>query len=221
MSALVLFDLDGTLVDSAPDLCAAANWLRSQHGLAPLPYSAMRNSAGKGARGLLWASLRLPTDAAQFPAEKKRFLEYYGEHLNDSSNVFEGIFEMLDMIESRGWRGGIVTNKACGLARPICEKKGLLPRAACLIGGDTTGKLKPAPDSLFAALRTVKASPDQCVYVGDDARDAAAAHAAGVKSIAAVWGYGGSLDEISRWNAHAVAHKPLDVVEATIRLLNL
>lgn len=207
---IVLFDFDGTLTDSAPDLCAAANERRLARGLAPLPFAALREWCGHGVRGLLWAALRLTPDALCFADEQKSFLSWYARHLLDHCALFPEVTELLAGLSARGIRYGIVTNKASTLAAPIADHLGLSSRA-CLVGGDMVERGKPAPFSIEMALQRTGFSAQEAVYVGDDARDIAAGHNAGMRAIAAAWGY--TEGKENAWGADFVAATPLRILD--------
>ena len=174
MRGLILFDLDGTLMDSAPGLAHSANFLRTRAGLAPLPYEALREHCGRGAAGLIWAGLRMPTDAVAFGAAKRDFLAHYAQIMVQDSTLFEGVAEMLSQLRQTGFDWGIVTNKAIELARPLCEAKGIAKNAACILSGQSFAAAKPAPDALLHAMETLGYAACETIYVGDDARDAQA-----------------------------------------------
>ena len=218
-SGCILFDLDGTLVDSAPDLAASANYMRGQFGLAPLPYPAMRESAGQGARGMLWASLRTGPACTRFESLKEQYLAHYEAHISERSAPFEGVLEMLGAIAAAGLSWGIVTNKAGHLARKLCASQSLLPESGCVVSGTDMGLLKPRPEPVLEGMRLMGADPANAIYVGDDARDAGAAAAAGVPFIAARWGYVGGGADISRWGAALIAHRPSEIVPAALEIL--
>lgn len=217
MRPLILFDLDGTLIDSAPDLCAAANELRRRRGWAKLPYESLREHCGAGARGMVWAGLRIAPGAASFEALRGEFLAYYEEHMNDASALFAGVRGMIDAIESAGLVWGIVTNKSARYAAPICREKGLAG-AACLFSGWDMQKMKPLPDVLLAAIAACGSTPQQTVYIGDDLRDARCSQAAGCAFIAADWGYTGAGVPVGQWGADAVARRPEDVLALALKL---
>lgn len=219
MSGCILFDLDGTLVDSAPDLAASANHLREQFQLKPLPYGALRESAGKGARGMLWASLRVGPEAPCFAELKEIFLTHYEAHISEASTLFDGVRDMIEEIEAAGLTWGIVTNKARHLARKLCAAKGILPANDCVVSGSDLGAMKPRPDPVLEGMRATGFSAAETVYVGDDARDAASAAAAGVPFLAARWGYVGSGPDISRWGASRIAHHPGDIVRLALEVM--
>lgn len=210
----VLFDLDGTLVDSAPDLGAAANHVRSELGLAPLPLDIYRPQASNGARGLLKLALGMATDHPDYEARKASFLRYYEANLTVHSRLFDGVPELLAALDTAGMPWGIVTNKAGWLATPVVEQIGLAARCRVLIAGDTTPHPKPAPDGLLLAARRVGVPAADCVYVGDDLRDVVAGRAAGMRTIAADWGYLGDGQDASGWGADLQVATPADVITA-------
>ena len=155
MRGLILFDLDGTLMDSAPGLANSANFLRSRAGLAPLPYEALREHCGSGAAGMIWAGLRMPPTASVFEASRRDFLEHYAQIMVQDSTPFEGVPDMLARLTEMGLAWGIVTNKAIELARPLCEAKGIARHAACILSGQSFPAPKPAPDALLHAMATL------------------------------------------------------------------
>lgn len=204
----VLFDLDGTLVDSAPDLGAAANHVRTELGLAPLPLDRYRPQASNGARGLLKLALGIATDHPDYEARKASFLRHYEAHLTVHSRLFDGVADMLAALDAAGVPWGIVTNKAGWLATPLVAGLGFAANCRVLIAGDTTPHPKPAPDGLLLAARRIGVAADACVYVGDDVRDVIAGRAAGMRTIAAGWGYLGDGDGPQTWGADALIATP-------------
>jgi len=207
----VLFDLDGTLVDTAPDLGAAANAVRIQQGLEPLPLLIYRPVASAGARGLLKVALGIAPDHADFPARRDYFLNYYRANLSKLSALFDGMAELLTGFERNGIRWGVVTNKPAWLTQPLMIEMNLAARAACAVSGDDVPKAKPAPDSILLACSQVGLSVSDCIYVGDDKRDIDAAKAAGMRSVAADWGYLGDNGPIESWQADAIARTPAEL----------
>jgi phosphoglycolate phosphatase len=206
--SLLLFDLDGTLVDSAPDLAGAANDLRGQHGLAPLPYLQLRPMVGAGARGMVGVAFGvLPADS-RFTDLREAFLARYAERLLQNTQVFEAMHPVLDHLDAIGLRWGIVTNKAMRFAAPIVDGLGLSRRAAVLIAGDSTPYAKPHPEPLFEAARRLGVAPQACAYVGDDERDIVAGRAAGMVTLAAGWGYLGQGEPVLAWGADHVLSSP-------------
>mgnify|MGYP002777924756 CR=1 FL=1 len=208
----VLFDLDGTLADTAPDLIAAVNRLLDEEGRAPLPGEALRPLVSKGGRALLARAFADLDEDAREPL-LPRFLSAYAEALSVHTRPFDGVESLLAAIESRGWPWGIVTNKPEGLAVGVVNGLGWTQRSQALVGGDTLAVRKPAPEPLWLAAQRMGVSPSQCLYVGDDARDIEAARAAGMASAAALWGYREGHEDPSDWGAD-VAFVDADALRA-------
>lgn len=209
----VLFDLDGTLVDTAPDLGYAANCVRAEVGLPPLPDADYRPVASAGARGLLSVALGIGLDHADFPMRRDSFLAHYRLHLARSSRLFPGMDEFLRSMEQRGIRWGVMTNKPSWLTNPLMDELDLGSRAACCISADEVAKAKPAPDGLLKCCELLGVSVAECIYVGDDKRDVDAARNCGMRSIAADWGYLGAEGPIEGWNADWIARTPAQLAE--------
>ncbi len=207
-----MFDLDGTLADTAPDLAAAANRMRTEQGHEPLPVERLRPFASAGARGLVHAAFGIKPDDAEFPALRESFLEYYGEKVCERTRLFPGMAELLRELGARGLRWGIVTNKATRFTERIVSKLGLKPD--CVVCGDTTPHLKPHPAPLLHAAEELKLAPKHCLYVGDDLRDMQAARAAGMTPVAVEWGYHHPEQGTpGTWQAAMVIAHPLDLVK--------
>ncbi|MCZ8113695.1 phosphoglycolate phosphatase [Silanimonas sp.] len=196
----VLFDLDGTLADTAPDLIAAVNRILVEESRPPLPDSALRPLVSKGGRALLARAFPDLSEDAREPL-LPRFLAAYAEALAVHTRPFEGIEPLLADIEARGWPWGIVTNKPEGLAIGVVEGLGWSTRSKALVGGDTLPVRKPAPEPLWLAASQLGVTPEACLYVGDDARDVEAAKAAGMPSVAALWGYREAHEDPQAWGA--------------------
>lgn len=207
----VLFDLDGTVADTAPDLAYAANSLRLADGVPPLPVEILRPFASQGARGLLKEAVGLTPEDPGFEHARLRFLSFYENNLCVYTRLFPGIPQLLEGIEARGIPWGIVTNKVEFFALPLMTQLGLGQRCGITVGGDTTPNPKPAPDPLLHAAKAINISPENCLYVGDDLRDIQAAHAAGMTSVAVRWGYLGDGPPIEQWNAHHIVRTPKDL----------
>jgi phosphoglycolate phosphatase len=213
-SRAVLFDFDGTLADTAADLGAALNRLRADYGLPALAQESVRPHASSGARGLLRIGFDLVPGDARYDAMRAAFLDHYDAHVCVETRLFPGIADLLGELQARGLSWGIVTNKSQRFTYRIAAALGLQERAACIVCGDTTPHLKPHPAPLLHAARELRIAPGECWYVGDDLRDVQAARAAGMRSVAVEYGYGG-LDNGAppAWNADAVIARPSELVE--------
>ena len=209
----VLFDLDGTLIDSAPDLAGAGNDMRVARGLAPYPLSHFRAMVGSGARGMVGRAFGVGPQDAAFAALRDEFLQRYEARMTQATRVFDGIAAVLDTFDARALRWGIVTNKAMRFADPLARALGLLPRAATLVCGDTTPHAKPHPAPLLEAARRIGVGAADCIYVGDDLRDVQAGRAAGMGTVAVHWGYLGEGDAIEAWGADCLARTPADLLK--------
>lgn len=196
----VLFDLDGTLLDSAPDLAGAVNEMLRLRGRPALPLEELRAHGGSGARGMLGAAFGLAPGHEYYEGMKAEFLDLYERRMFEETRPFKGVQAVVDALDSAGLAWGIVTNKAVRFAQPLALA--LLPGARVLVGGDTTPHIKPHPAPLLEAANKLGVSPARCLYVGDDARDIAAGRAADMITAAAAWGYLGSGADISAWGAN-------------------
>lgn len=205
-----LFDLDGTLLDSAPDLAAAANHMRVVRGLEPLPFETLRKTASSGARGLLGAAFGIRPEDAGYAEMAKEFLDYYEEHMADHSRLFDGVPEMLQDIEAQGARWGIITNKHARFVHPLIKFHMLEP--AVVVCGDTLKVSKPNPEPIRFALKSINAKASEAIYAGDDKRDIDAANGADVFSVAVQWGYLGSPQPVQDWCADLIVHKPSEIL---------
>lgn len=203
----VLFDLDGTLIDSAPDLAAAINQVKADCGLPPTPYEQLRRVASAGAPGLIRTAFGIEKTHADYPALADAFITYYTNAIAVKSTLFDGIPELLDLLRAKHIHWGVVTNKRHQLTVPLLKEIGLHD-AACVISGDTTAHAKPHPEPVLEAARQAGVRPQECWFIGDDLRDVQSGHAAGSLTIAVNWGYG--TDTIS-WNADLVVDTPWDV----------
>jgi 2-phosphoglycolate phosphatase len=211
MIQAVLFDLDGTLADTAPDLTYALNQVRGARGLPPLPLAATRPYASQGARGLVGVGFDLRPGDPGYDALRDEFLAVYAANLCRETRLFAGIPELLDRLEACALPWGVVTNKAERFTLPLLDLLEVRSRSACVIGGDTTGRIKPHPDPLLAASRALGLAPQVCIYLGDDQRDVEAGRAAGMKTAIAMWGYlNGEAPET--WNADLTVAQPLDLL---------
>jgi phosphoglycolate phosphatase len=210
----ILFDLDGTLADTAPDLAAAVNFLRTERGLAPTPYALLRPTASAGARGMIGAAFGLSPGDEGYEELRLQWFERYQSAMSVHSTLFGGIPELLDGIAAAGMAWGIVTNKPARFTDPLVPQIGLA-HAGCIVSGDTTGHAKPHPAPLLEGARRLGIAPEQCWYVGDDLRDVEAGRAAGMITVACAWGYCGSIEPGS-WGADLLLETPVDLL-ATLR----
>jgi len=208
----VLFDLDGTLIDSAPDLAGAANRLRADHGLPPLPLADLRPMVGSGARGMVGVAFGVTPGETRYDALRDAFLAHYEQGLLQTTQPFDGVDAMLRALEQAGVPWGIVTNKVTRFTAPIVAGLGLAQRAAVVVCGDTTPHAKPHPEPLLEAARRLGVAPQQCVYVGDDVRDMQAGRAAGMPTLAASWGYLGQGEPVAQWGGDLLAQAPADIL---------
>ena len=209
----VLFDLDGTLVDTAPDLGYALNRQRQRHGLPPLADELIRPQASHGARGLLEIGFDLQPDDRRFASLRAEFLQLYADNICRHSRPFPGILELLAELEARGLKWGIVTNKPAAFTEPLMSILDLAERAACIVSGDTCPQPKPHPAPMLAAAELCGAQPAQCLYLGDAERDIQAARAAAMPALVAAWGYIGSADQPHTWGAHGQIHHPCETLD--------
>lgn len=212
MIRAVLFDLDGTFADTAPDLGRAINLMRKARGLAPVPLADTRRVTSLGARGLLGVGFGIGPDHPDYQDMREEFLRIYGENLCHDSALFPGMAELVDHIERLNLRWGIVTNKAEHLALPLIRQLGYGERAACIIGGDTTPHMKPHPAPLLAAAKALAINPSQVLYAGDDERDIIAGKAAGMLTVAVRFGYLNGSDP-GAWSADHVVGEPREILD--------
>lgn len=209
----VLFDLDGTLADSAGDLALALNRVRADAGLPPVPDAHLRAHASSGARGLLQAGMGISPGHADYDALREAFLAHYTTCLAETTRLFDGVAALLDGIEARGLPWGIVTNKHTRFTQPVVTALALAPRAGVVVSGDTTPHAKPHPAPLLHAAQVLRVAPGECVYVGDDLRDVEAGRAAGMPTIVAGYGYMGTGGDPANWQATGTIIHPLDLLD--------
>ena len=212
MIKAVLFDLDGTFADTAPDLAAALNHTRAACQLPPLPLDVIRPQASHGSRGLLKLGFGIEPDASGYDALRDLFLDYYERNICVHTRLFSGMAELVAELERRGIQWGIVTNKPHRYTVPLMHALGYAGRAACLVSGDTCAHAKPHPEPMLKACELIGVSPEQCLYLGDDLRDMQAANAAAMPGIIARYGYiNGDASEAS-WNAQGGVDKPMELI---------
>ncbi|MEO6351808.1 MAG: HAD-IA family hydrolase [Oxalobacteraceae bacterium] len=207
----ILFDLDGTLADTAPDLAAAVNLLRTSQGLIPATYESLRPAASSGARGLIGVAFGLSPEDPGYENLRIDFLNNYAAALAVESRLFDGVIDLIKGLSEHDMAWGIVTNKATRFTEPLISLIGL-DQAGCVVSGDTMPQPKPHPGPLLEAARRLGFSPQDCWYVGDDLRDIQAGHAAGMHTVAAAWGYCGTFAPHS-WGADQIASTPLQLLE--------
>ncbi len=207
----VLFDLDGTLADTAPDLAAAINVMRTRRSMPEASYLSLRPFASAGARGLIGAGFGIKPEDSEFEAMRTEFLDQYESAIAVHSKLFEHVPALLHGLDSLKLPWGIVTNKAKRFTRPLVPLLDL-EQASCVVCGDTTPHAKPHPAPLLEAARQLGVRSEECWYIGDDLRDIQAAEAAGMTSIAAAWGYCGAT-EPQHWKADAIVDSPLELLE--------
>ncbi len=209
----VLFDLDGTLIDSAPDLGGAANQMRADRGLPCLPIDVYRPMAGAGARGMIALALGLTPEDPEFLALREEFFVNYEQRMTRDTVVFAGVPAMIDELRQLGITWGVVTNKAARFTLPLTQSMPLFASARAIVSGDTTPYAKPHPEPLLEAARRLTVDPAGCVYVGDDERDIVAGLAAGMHTVAATYGYLGANADPQRWGAHRSIHSPQGLLQ--------
>ena len=209
----VLFDLDGTLIDSAPDLGAAADKMRTDRGLPSLPYALYRPLAGAGARGMLKIAFDVTPEHADFMALREEFFANYEAAMTVRTYAFEGVSDLLVGLQARGLPWGVVTNKMARFTDPLTQAMPMFASAAAIVSGDTTPHPKPHPAPMYEAAKRLSLSPEVCLYVGDDERDIVAGRAAGMLTVAANYGYLGEKTDISSWGADLKIDSPLELLQ--------
>jgi len=209
----VLFDLDGTLVDTAPDLGDALNAMRRKRGLSLIPDLLCRAQASHGAQGLLRLGFDVDRQHPDFADLRQEFLDYYAANLTCNSPLFDGMAEVLDAFDARAIKWGVVTNKPSEYTQPLLAHLGLLARAACVVSGDTCAHPKPHPAPVLHACELAQVTPDACIYVGDAERDIQAANAAGMPALVAMYGYISSEDRPHAWGARGFIDTPSDLLD--------
>ena len=212
MIKAILFDLDGTFADTAPDLAAALNHTRATRQLPPLPLAILRPQASHGSAGLLKIGFGIEPGAPEYTSLRDIFLDYYQRNICIHTKLFEGMAELTDELERRGIKWGIVTNKPHRYTVPLMQALGYADRAAFLISGDTCANAKPHPEPLLKACQIIGVTPAQCLYLGDDPRDMQAANAAGMRGIIAGYGYISENAQLDSWSAHSIINKPTELL---------
>lgn len=209
---MILFDLDGTLVDTAHDLAYALNLQRVRHSLVKLPLEVIRPYASHGSKGLLAVGFDLTVEDEVFSKMRDEYLAIYDQVLTRQPILFDGIAELLSMLEAKNIPWGVVTNKPRRFTQPLMQSIGLLTRAACVVSGDDAARPKPYPDTLLLACKQTDVNPTQCWYVGDAERDIQAGKAAGMRTVVALYGYLAESDQPAAWGADQTINEPLDLL---------
>ncbi len=209
----VLFDLDGTFADTAPDLVAALNHVRVLHKLDTLPLEIARLQASHGSAGLIKLGFNVDFDSAEFPPLRDALLAHYSANICAHTTLFPGMDELINILEQRGLPWGIVTNKPHRFTLPLMQALNYAERAACLVSGDTCAHAKPHPEPLLHAAKIMGVKPENCLYVGDDKRDIDAGRAAGMKTLIALFGYIDPRADLNSWQADAAITTPLELLE--------
>ena len=209
----ILFDLDGTLIDSAPDLGAAVDKMRQDRGLSSLPQSSYRPMAGAGARGMLGVAFGMTPDHADFATMREEFFQNYENCMTQSTYVFEGVTELIAHLDAQNLLWGVVTNKSARFTEPLTQAMPLFITAKVVVSGDTTPYSKPHPEPLIEAARRLAIDPRHCLYVGDDERDIVAGLAAGMVTVAATYGYLGQNTDPTLWGAHSIINSPQGLLQ--------
>lgn len=206
----VLFDLDGTLIDTAPDMAKALNILLVEEGRAALPYEHIRPVVSNGSVALV--KLGFGENPPQLEILKQRYLDIYQEHLCEDSKLFDGMSELLQRIEQHNMNWGVVTNKPGWLTEPLMQQIGLAHRAAAIVSGDTTLNRKPHPEPMYHACKHAGSEPEQCIYIGDAQRDIEAGNNAGMQTVIALYGYIGDWENTAQWRAHHQISHPEEIL---------
>ena len=209
----ILFDLDGTLVDTAPDLAFALNTLLGQEGFSALPFDDIRPVASHGSPGLLALGFGISTDDGRYSSLQKRFIQLYQDNIARETALFDGMEDVLSTLEKADIAWGIVTNKPAFLTEPLLEQLNLSHRAGCIVSADTTPFSKPHPAPMLYACDIIQHKPEDCLYIGDAKRDIDAGKNANMQTVAALYGYLSEQDDPNSWLADAVIKHPRDILQ--------
>jgi len=211
MISTVLFDLDGTLVDTAPDMAHSLNLLLEEQGEKTLAHEIIRPHVSNGSVALVKLGFGETIENQRLEQLKQRYLEIYQENIHVDSCLFEGMEALLNQIEQSGKKWGVITNKPSWLTEPLLQSMGLADRSACMVSGDTTEQRKPHPEPMYHACKLIDAEASECIYIGDARRDVEAGNNANMKTIIASYGYIGDWEDIHSWGADAVIDQPDEI----------
>jgi phosphoglycolate phosphatase len=209
----VLFDLDGTLIDTAPDLAYALNLTRSNYGLPPIEFNDIRQVVSLGGAAMIKLAFNVEKTDAEFPEIRDKFLSIYSDNIHTHSKLFDGMENVINTLDDTGYRWGIVTNKPEWLTTPLLESMGLDKRVKCVVSGDTLPYMKPSPEPLLHACKQLQCPADVCVYIGDAKRDIEAGCAAGMLTIIATYGYIEETTILDEWGANSMISHPEELLE--------
>lgn len=209
----VLFDLDGTLIDTAPDMARALNLLLEEEQCPTLAYEQIRPVVSNGSQALVNLGFENQADPANLERLKQRYLEIYQDNLCVESKLFDGLAAILDRIEAAKMKWGVVTNKPGWLTEPLMQQLGLTERSSCIVSGDTTANRKPHPEPMLFACKQAGSKPVECVYIGDARRDIEAGRNAGMQTMVAGYGYIGAWEDVPSWQADFTIRQPADLAE--------
>ena len=208
----VFFDLDGTLVDTAPDLAYALNQVLLEYNKSPLPLETIRPVASDGSPGLIKLAFGISAEDPEYTTIQTRFIELYRHHINRESRLFDGMENVLQTIEKTGLKWGVITNKPAFLTDPLMQALKLSQRASCIVSGDTTANSKPHPDPMLFACNASAVKPENCLYIGDAQRDIEAGNIVNMDTLIAHYGYLKSTDQPETWQAKATIYKPEEIL---------
>lgn len=212
MIRTVLFDLDGTLLDTAPDLAYALNIVRNEQNLKPIPYEQIRPAVSHGGLAMIRLGFTHTHHSNRFEELRQRLLQIYQENIAENTALFPGMEKVLHHIESSDMKWGVVTNKPSWLTDPLMKKMHLFERSSCVISGDTTDNRKPHPEPMILACRQCNSTVEECLYIGDAERDIQAGRRAGMSSLVAQYGYINDDDDINQWGADDIISAPEDII---------
>ncbi|MEM7027825.1 MAG: HAD-IIIA family hydrolase [Pseudomonadota bacterium] len=218
MDRHILFDLDGTLVDTAPDLANSLNAVRQDNGLQDLPFSTIRPTVSLGGNAMIKLAFGLEEEDKGFAEVRQAFLQHYHDNIVNESNLFSDMEKVLQHINERKLQWGIVTNKNEWLTTPLVNEMGLAKRAACIVSGDTTEHRKPHPAPLLYACKQMHVQPEDVIYIGDAERDIEAGRRAGTKTLAALYGYIETDNDPASWQADGYVNSPIEIIDAITKL---